>query len=77
MLPTVSLPWYGMRDVGLLLIFLGLLFILVGIFLSFGRAQVGGVVMVGPIPIPFGDARLALLGVLFGLGVFLITLLQR
>jgi len=66
------------KELGLAFIVLGIGLVLFGTFLlAGGEAKVGGVVMIGPLPIPFGDARLALLGVLFGLAVFLLTFLWK
>ncbi len=59
---------------------LGILLILAGmLLLAFpkGGVKAGGAIFLGPIPIPFGDPKLAFLGVVLGLLLFLFTLLWR
>lgn len=69
--------------IGLTLLFLGFILIVIGFLLlasgSSSRASVGGVVLIGPIPIVFGDKKasqwLIVLTLVLALLMFLITFL--
>ncbi|RLE57969.1 MAG: hypothetical protein DRJ40_01830 [Thermoprotei archaeon] len=61
----------------ILIIVMGFILLTIGLLLSImgrGRARVGGVVFIGPIPIVFGERNLAAIALIIGLVFMLLTL---
>ncbi len=50
-------------EFGVLLVFIGVILVTIGAITS-GNAEFGGVVMIGPIPVVFGNSRNAMVGAL-------------
>lgn len=59
----------------MILILVGMILIFLGLISAGGKVRGGGVILIGPIPIVFGDARFAIYAMIFALILILSLIL--
>jgi len=59
----------------MILILVGIILIFLGLISAGGKVKGGGVILIGPIPIVFGDARFAIYAMIFALILILSLIL--